>query len=88
MTHLITKTLAAALTATFMAGASVAFAQQTPGMGPGDSAFGGDRSPSLEDRERAREGEMLDYGSTGSINNCETQTWDAEGNCVIDPDLR
>jgi|EndMetStandDraft_4_1072995.scaffolds.fasta_scaffold70831_2 hypothetical protein len=75
----MSKTLTAALASVMLvAGSSLAFAADT-GRDSHNDAFGADRGPSIEERQE------LDYGTTGSITNCETQMWDTEGNCVVDP---
>lgn len=77
MSKILKATLASVL---LIAGSSMSFAAERDGRSPnvGNSQIG-ERSRSTEQQE------LLDYGTTGSIVQCESQMWDQNGNCVVDP---
>lgn len=79
MSKILKVTLASAM---LIAGSSMAFAADNNGRGnPGTGGRDiGDKSRSSEQQDQ-----MIDNMPTGSITNCQTQTYDQNGNCVVDP---
>lgn len=73
---------------TLLAGASVSYAADT---GRDNLArFGNDgrpeqrvTTPDVWEREQ-----MIDPNSTGSIQGCESRSYDEFGNCIVDPDIQ
>ena len=67
-----------------LAGASVGYAADR-GNDNGRDGRGFDRgveAPDLMEREK-----MIDPNTTGSIQTCETQSYDEFGNCIVAPDM-
>jgi len=84
MTNLIKTTL---LAASILAGASVGYAQQSPGRdGPGgiDAGMSDSHGNEIENEELR----TVDPAPTGSIVPCESGSYDVDGNCVVDPDIQ
>ena len=80
------KTLLVALS--ILAGASVGYAADGGRDGLGD--IGRDGRPERRDDppdvwERTQ---MVDPNTTGSIQGCETGSYDEFGNCIVDPDMQ
>ena len=94
MSKILTAILASAL---LVAASPAAFAMDRndrgfhDGVTPNGTTAGvGDRGRSSEQQEQM-DRQWLDYGATGSIVPCETQTWDQYGNCIYpdyDYDMR
>jgi hypothetical protein len=83
--HKVIKTTL--LAASILAGASIGYAQENPGRdGPGGINSGiGDSHGNEIDNEELR---TVDPAPTGSIVPCESGSYDADGNCVVDPDMQ
>ncbi|MBL0370523.1 hypothetical protein JJB09_00650 [Rhizobium sp. KVB221] len=84
MNKVLKIALASAAAITFIVSASAGFGADRNNRDPNNpNGLSNGRGPSVEERE------ILDYGMTGSITRCESETWDQYGNCVIfDPEYR
>jgi hypothetical protein len=81
MSKFLKITLASAM---LIAGSSMAFAaDRNDGGANAPGGFSG-KSRSSEQQEQFK----LDYGTTGSISNCDMGYMDRDGNCVVDRDNR
>lgn len=73
-----------------LAGASVGYAADNNGGRDGFGDFGRDGRP--ENRETTPDiwerDQMVDPGTTGSIQGCESGSYDEFGNCIVDPDMQ
>jgi len=74
---------------TLLAGASVSYAADN-GRNDNLGRFGNDgrpeqrvTTPDVWEREQ-----MIDPNSTGSIQGCESQSYDEFGNCIVDPNMQ
>jgi hypothetical protein len=65
-----------------LAGASVGYAADNNG-GRDSRSEGRIDAPDLQEREK-----MIDPNATGSIQTCETQSYDEFGNCIVSPDMQ
>jgi hypothetical protein len=86
MSNLIKTSLVAL---SILAGASVGYAADNNN-GGGRSDFGSDgrpenrvTTPDIWERDQ-----MVDPGTTGSVQGCETDSLDEFGNCIVDPDMQ
>jgi hypothetical protein len=84
MMKILKITLASAM---LFAGPTLVFAANGD-RGPGDTPNGTDAGIGDKGRSSEQDKLLLDDMSTGSISNCETQTFDEYGNCVVDPNLQ
>ncbi|MGV3551495.1 hypothetical protein [Rhizobium sp.] len=69
-----------------LAGASVGYAADNNGGrsdGSGRSFDNQVEAPDLQEREQ-----LIDPNSTGSIQTCESQSFDEFGNCIVTPDMQ
>lgn len=67
-----------------LAGASVGYAADNNNNGGRDGlAESRNDGPDFQQRE-----EMIDPNSTGSIQTCESQSYDEFGNCIVTPDMQ
>lgn len=68
-----------------LAGASAGYAADRNGGTEGSSRSDGyeNVTPGMPDRQ-----EMVDPNSTGSIDRCDSQSFDEFGNCIVTPDMQ
>jgi hypothetical protein len=86
MSKMIIKTSLVALS--ILAGASMGYAADNNGDGFGPSGRDGrperrDDPPDIWERNQ-----MVDPGTTGSIQGCDSGSYDEFGNCIVDPNMQ
>ena len=86
MTKMIKTTLVAMA---ILAGASAGYAADGKGGGVGSGAggFGQDGGRS-DEQQMMKQEEMIDRNPTGSIVTCDSGAYDANGNCIMDPNMQ
>lgn len=85
MSKLLKVTLASMM---LIAGPTMVFAD-TPGSHAGRTPNGTDAGVGAKSRSSEQDQKLLlDQMNTGSISNCDSQTFDQYGNCIASPDLQ
>lgn len=85
MSKFLKVTLASVM---LIAGPTLVFAE-TPGAHDGRTPNGTDAGVGAKSRSSEQDQKLLlDDMNTGSISNCDSQTFDQYGNCVASPDVQ
>lgn len=70
-----------------LAGASVGYAADNNG-GRNDMSRDGRPENRIDPPDIWERDQMIDPNSTGSIQTCESQSYDEFGNCIVDPNMQ